>query len=646
LVSPYDAAKRFEKTFLWLSSVPCMSSRRRAARSPIDCLVESDDKAWFPHSRLLDDVAVDDMNLMRNDLKERCGLRDDAFGMILQRFDVIHGQYVDIEESDLAPQKKRKRASGEEAQNMARRIKVKLVHLPGPRRKIDDTTKSKDSRGSARPAFENLGRSGTAYMPLSHSQQSLVASVEPTDSLSLPRVQISASSTFDAPIKWHIRPQKASDHGTTLVWTTLDLEQVGNMDVSQGVVYVRMILSMYWHDERIASHHTVGEPVNENLWRPSPQVKQAVMLQFKSRVLETTAQRGGGGFDGKKGDLYTLVEYGGNISNSMDLQDFPFDFNSIQITFLANSCSSGASGNVSYKTDYRLLFSPHAAFDLGRKGGHSKEGLVRVANSFEVPGFVFTKLNVKYINQKKAQDQVLIDVFVVRDAQPIYKMMVPLVMIFFLNAGTFRLGIMETNDRMTYSVTLFLASFTLISETDFTGGDQSCTSVDHLINFVNATLFITAAWSMIAHVLLQDNESDKKTDVSSASFAQSCSSRLVDWQLWTGEFSAWDAECFDSTLEFVFYVSFVAYCLILFLPRFLKKRAFVEEACRGNKPVLVADAETGTEFVNIENGKAYLSISECEERVVQISNDPLVDLPRWLAKKREAEIDGAREIGE
>jgi hypothetical protein len=150
---------------------------------------------------------------------------------------------------------------------------------------------------------------------------------------------------------WHLAPlcSVLQLSRPTIVYAMFVLDQLGDIDTARSVANVRMTMTMYWHDPRLKQHHKLGSPLPETLWAPNPQVKEAILGDFEVKVLEFTRMQE----QQYAGDIYTVTSYGGTITNPMDLHLFPFDYNDIKITFLANSCQlRDGTSNVAFKVQW------------------------------------------------------------------------------------------------------------------------------------------------------------------------------------------------------------------------------------------------------------------------------------------------------
>jgi hypothetical protein len=313
---------------------------------PLAALVESDDKVLFPHTKKIKGNFAD-VETLKTAVATKCALQPDEFE--LQYYDMELSEYVDLSDLDCLDDMgdestaggKRKRTS--EHEESSKKIKLKLVApviQPNPAVVASsdeiDGLRVKELREHLQHAgLDTTGLKGTLTTRLKeHRRQSTKGEATAAAASSACGKETMGGETMSEEITWHLAPLAHEDEPSlsrpTLVYATFVLDQLGDIDTARCVVYVRMTLTMYWHDPRLKHYHKLGSPLPETLWGPNPRVKEEILGNFEVRVLEFTRMQE----PEHEGDIYMVVSYGGTITNPMDLHLFPFDYDDIEITFL------------------------------------------------------------------------------------------------------------------------------------------------------------------------------------------------------------------------------------------------------------------------------------------------------------------------
>jgi hypothetical protein len=464
------------------------------------------------------------------------------------------------------------------------------------------------------------------------------------------KVAQSASNEDDG-ILWHLAPganaEDPSKSSPTLVQTMCVLDQLGDIDTARCVAYVRLQLTMYWSDSRLKEHHTVGEILPESLWAPNPRVKEEIVGEFEVSCLEFVRMVE----DDYNGDVYRVVSYGGTITNPMDLHLFPFDYDDIELTFIANSyClrTGDDTMNAAWKTDYRLTFQSPPAFTY--------TPVFRVADQFQVQGFSLISVNISYINVTKAQDQVYLQLNVSRNSQYyFYKVLVPLLLIMCLNFGAFALPVDSLNDRLQFAVGLFLSAFALmyvISE-DMPKTEYQ-TPIDMIILVSTLILALTGVHAVGLAFLVPGNaESPCIIDALENLRAHGLNaSGLKEKTLSLARFWTWSAECADTVgfLSLVF--TYLTYLFVLFLPPYVKHMQWRKD--HQQREVLgMTITEISTEGgpgsteewkkkVKDDGGRVpLLRLEKTKSHNEQIEKNLYAGAPKWLIGKYQIKADTA-----
>jgi hypothetical protein len=583
-------------------------------RSLLAALVESDDKALFPHTKKIKG-GFSDVDQLKNAVTANCALHVDDFE--LQYYDSEMSNYVDLDEledMDLdeefgsAGNGKRKRKSQQDQAH--KKIKLRVV---AARRRTGGLTQ----------------KGGPAHVPAGGSSIHTAGGGSSFGQALAPAPSFEQPSFGQLPeIPWHLAPLAHEDNASlsrpTIVWATFVLDQLGDIDTARCVVYVRMTMTMYWHDPRLKRHHKLGSPLPETLWAPNPRVKEEILGDFEVRVLEFTRMRE----DEHEGDVYMVVSYGGTITNPMDLHLFPFDYDDIEITFLANSCQlRDGTSNVAFKTDYRLLFKTPPAFEgMGVPS-------FRASEQFQVQGFSLVSVSAQYQAKMKAQDQIYIQLNVRRNsAYYFYKVIIPMLLIMILNTGAFAMNVHALNDRLQYSVSLFLSAFALMY---VIAPDVPKTSYQTPIDrFILVTVVVLAFTGMHAVFLMHLKAGNSEQACFQLEYTLE---HLTEVVLSVFTFWEWNAECTDKALQWILSVGYFSYIAYEFLPPRIKRDRWLEEQQMG--------MATSSEVTKLQmvSGKlleptAMLRLQGLEHHTSQILERPYAGAPKWLVKKFGVDI--------
>ena len=154
-------------------------------------------------------------------------------------------------------------------------------------------------------------------------------------------------------------------------------------------------------------------------------------------------------FGSLQGDLSTLTFYEGTITNEQDLSIFPFDTDTVVLNFWGNQCyKKNGEVNVSYKTDYRLLFD-------------ADSWMADNGPSVAPFGWELVSTFVEPVGKEEPNDIIQIKLNMKRHTSfYLFKVAIPLILITCLNFMGFNLETLEA--RLANNVSLFLAAQALL----------------------------------------------------------------------------------------------------------------------------------------------------------------------------------------
>eukprot|EP00041_Stephanoeca_diplocostata_P038750 m.1551426 g.1551426 ORF g.1551426 m.1551426 type:complete len:358 (+) comp25265_c0_seq121:200-1273(+) len=102
--------------------------------------------------------------------------------------------------------------------------------------------------------------------------------------------------------------------------------RVTEVSTSAQTAYMKAYLALYWTDLRVADWE-VDRPLPEDLWGPFCNVRNGYANEMTIDDHEFVL------VDRERGRLKRFLIFEGRVSNNLNLKEFPFDFNSIDIEF-------------------------------------------------------------------------------------------------------------------------------------------------------------------------------------------------------------------------------------------------------------------------------------------------------------------------
>ena len=141
----------------------------------------------------------------------------------------------------------------------------------------------------------------------------------------------------------------------TEVHTIARLLGISEVDTVNQTVMMKMSLNLYWTDERLVvrDRQTPGAKMPDNLWGPWPELANAIAEGFTIELLAK------GFHDRESGQMNQIVVWEGRLNNPMNLKDFPFDCDFIDLIFVNERACLGTPGDdlkfVGQMNTYKLV---------------------------------------------------------------------------------------------------------------------------------------------------------------------------------------------------------------------------------------------------------------------------------------------------
>ena len=262
----------------------------------------------------------------------------------------------------------------------------------------------------------------------------------------------------------------------TIVKMRVKIDQLEDLDTVRGRVNIRIEVFCNWTDPRLAGR-THRDPLPCHLWSPRP------VIDKMQGSFSVTTSMFSISFDSILGDVTSMTTYEGTIKNEMDLHSFPLDTDTIKITFRASQCyKRNGEMNVSWKTDYRLIF-------VGWKTTDNR----RVESPDKAPfGWTLVSSSVENIDPTFCMDSIQFKLNLKRQVGfYIFKVVIPLVFITCLNFMGFFLGTL--GERLSNNVSLFIAAMALLY---VVGQDLPhttfLTAIDRIVLVTLSLIFVTS----------------------------------------------------------------------------------------------------------------------------------------------------------
>eukprot|EP01052_Picozoa_sp_SAG31_P015083 SAG31_NODE_958_length_10763_cov_8.374531_10_plen_221_part_00 len=137
----------------------------------------------------------------------------------------------------------------------------------------------------------------------------------------------------------------------TSVHTICRILTIAAVDTVQQTVHIKMSLNVYWTDPRLAERERwqPGSRLPDRLWGPWPELANAVQDGLSVQLLAK------GLHDRETGQMNQIIVWEGSINNPMNLFDFPFDLDYIDLIFVNERACLGMDTFVGQMNTYKLV---------------------------------------------------------------------------------------------------------------------------------------------------------------------------------------------------------------------------------------------------------------------------------------------------
>jgi hypothetical protein len=284
-------------------------------------------------------------------------------------------------------------------------------------------------------------------------------------------------------------PRGSSGESEARVDLRFSLAKVSNVDTVAGTAHVKIAVIYYWTDSRLAGWEK-GKPLPPKLWGP------ALIL---TNSLGDVAQADDAFelVDSATGRLKRSHLYDGTIDNPMDLRDFPFDLDDIELEFRTTSnwesLDSSVKGAAVVGKTYQLC-----QICVPGEGDWLKMFWSGRIAEFEMQG-ISSQIHETEISSSGTENTtVTLSVHISRNPGHYFmKALVPLYLLTTLSMTTFHFETDNLSDRNQTVSTYFLAAFAMLyvvgealPKTDF------LTKIDAVIVLTTCSLAFTGIASL------------------------------------------------------------------------------------------------------------------------------------------------------
>ena len=135
------------------------------------------------------------------------------------------------------------------------------------------------------------------------------------------------SVDFDDDSNEWLNPPQDSTGEPIWVDMRVNIDRLSHIDTVQSCLTIKVALVMYWNDERLIGWDNAALP--PMLWGPWPGLTNELNVTTEQAAFVVT--------DPSKGRLKRVIIFSGQVSNPMDLRDFPMDVDSIDLDFVTSS---------------------------------------------------------------------------------------------------------------------------------------------------------------------------------------------------------------------------------------------------------------------------------------------------------------------
>ena len=123
------------------------------------------------------------------------------------------------------------------------------------------------------------------------------------------------SVDFDDDSNEWLNPPQDSTGEPIWVDMRVNIDRLSHIDTVQQCLTIKVALVMYWDDERLIGWDNAALP--PMLWGPWPGLTNELNVTTEQAAFVVT--------DPSKGRLKRVIIFSGQVSNPMDLRDFPMD---------------------------------------------------------------------------------------------------------------------------------------------------------------------------------------------------------------------------------------------------------------------------------------------------------------------------------
>lgn len=280
--------------------------------------------------------------------------------------------------------------------------------------------------------------------------------------------------------------------GSLEVRFRVGVERIAALDTVAGTAFVQLAVTLYWTDPRLAGWEG---PLPQALWGP--------ILVLKNQVGDASVADEVFALVGVEGRLKRGVVYRATVGNPMDLHDFPFDLDDLDVVFHTSShwrTRDGSQENmVTAGRIYVLREVEDPAEGASRTDPFSRleDATSAQVHEWTVLGYSHELTGQRQVTGIESQDVVYRLHIARKPGFYVWRVLLPLAMIGLLDAAIFAFPPDDFGSRMGHATALVLASVAML----YVVGEL-VPRIDHLTRLdqvVVATLglnALTVAWSL------------------------------------------------------------------------------------------------------------------------------------------------------
>eukprot|EP01047_Picozoa_sp_COSAG01_P001540 COSAG01_NODE_35_length_34814_cov_128.883624_29_plen_305_part_00 len=264
-------------------------------------------------------------------------------------------------------------------------------------------------------------------------------------------------------IDWTKHPCRAAKT-PTVIHTLCRLLKISNVDTVGQTVYLKVALNMYWVDQRLQ-----GWPAQRKqppmLWGPWPELAEGIAADMQVELLSK------GFHDRELGQMNQIVVWEGTVCNAMDLSDFPFDIDFIDLVFVNERACLGNDTIVGAMNAFTLRsINSDAPFVIKVPiPGFCNAGVPPpfmtvymwdgLMAEWELRGFRSARMTFPVPKGGTKEAWVLAILVERKSEYYFWKAVLPLSLVVFLSCGISIFPVDDLPNRMALTTTMFLACF-------------------------------------------------------------------------------------------------------------------------------------------------------------------------------------------